>query len=168
LMHQKRTLALMNRSGNLDSDDMGQALAALGGYYATQNEITKAVSCYRRAIYIFEVLAGPGSAESSVLYHRLSTVYMKVGNPTLAFSCAQEALKRCGSNKLQFAFYLRTTAQILATGGNDWPEAFQYEKSAYKIQKEIYGAQDSRTLECAKWLEMYTRESVKQLRELQK
>jgi len=159
LEQQKRALALLTILGERDAAIVANTYSGLASLYQAQGALDKAVQCLRRAIYLHELMAGPRNAEGPILYQRIATIYASTGNLQLACEAIQQSISRCGNNEIQKARYLRTAAHFLANGGNFWP-AFQMEKAAYTIFKQVLGPEDPRTAECFKSVEHYTRLSV--------
>mmetsp|Transcript_22011 Transcript_22011/g.26836 ORF Transcript_22011/g.26836 Transcript_22011/m.26836 type:complete len:131 (-) Transcript_22011:1005-1397(-) len=92
----------------------------------------------------------------------MSTVYTQAGHFSMAVKSLMEALKRAQNDRLQQALCRRSLAHIFASHGHRFQEAFNQEKMAYDIYKELLGPKHPRTQEIAKWMEVYLRQSVNQ------
>eukprot|EP00516_Mucochytrium_quahogii_P004501 CAMPEP_0203756348 /NCGR_PEP_ID=MMETSP0098-20131031/9641_1 /ASSEMBLY_ACC=CAM_ASM_000208 /TAXON_ID=96639 /ORGANISM=" , Strain NY0313808BC1" /LENGTH=1256 /DNA_ID=CAMNT_0050648197 /DNA_START=25 /DNA_END=3792 /DNA_ORIENTATION=+ len=160
LRELKRALSLFEYSGQHDSLVVVQVYMALGQLHQALEEFDESITCFRRAIYLLDLMLGPDSSDTANIYHKLAIVYTQVGHYQLAKSAVTEAISRCGENKILMGYILRTFANIIAVGSNDFTEAFRYENASYNIFKQVYGPDHAQTKECRSMMETYTRKNV--------
>ena len=160
LVSQRRALALLERMGEMDTAQAAHVYSNVGMLFHAVGQSDAAIPHIRRSIYLLELMGGPYVAEVSTLYLKMASIYVQVGKYQPALQAVNEALIRAHNDQLQQALCRTSCAHIFAVGAGRYGDAFKQQKVAYDLYKQLLGADHVRTVEVAKWMQVYIKRNV--------
>jgi hypothetical protein len=153
-----KSLVLAYQCYGLESQETIIRIIQLGILYSEINYTEVALHYYQMGKYLLNLVAGQHHPELANIYMRLAALYEKLNDLETALQCLFHA--RAYTNDLLKNALLTVSIASLYYHYGKVHEAVAFQKTAYRIIKEIVKEDDERHIESKKTLELYLRASL--------
>lgn len=152
-----RTLALSAQVQGLDCQETIQHHVQLGMLEGELGNLSAAFHHLLSAKYLIQLVGGDRHPELGNIFYRIASLYEKIQDYDSALTCVMRA--RFYIHDLAKSCNMILAAANYAFHAKRFAEALNYQKTGFKLVKELYGPEDERVLKAKKALETYIRAS---------
>ncbi len=146
LISAQKSLFVIVQNHGLDSQDAGQRHIQIALIAIEMKQYGIALNHLLSAKYTMELTGGRTNPELANVLIQLAQVSVDLGDSVSAIRFLQEA-KACSKDLYKSAAYCESLGTVYHDAGK-WEEAVTEFKLSYRLNFELFGEQDPRTLAC--------------------
>ncbi|CAJ1907402.1 unnamed protein product [Cylindrotheca closterium] len=159
--NQARSLGLLVQVNGFDCPDAINVHLLLFQMLFSGGRNYEAIKHMRAAIFLMELMGGPGHMEIVNAYHKLGSVYQSAKEPHLALRFFQEAASRKSSDRLLESMVSKSLGAVLSQLG-DFKGALDEEKKANNVFTKLLGKDHQLTKQSDQQLQLFAAAAVQQ------